>query len=116
MKLGTLTELSLELLVEQGKAMRMKEPASRDGVWAYNACRLSRQVIGQVEEEWPPADYVEREILKAFLRDFPAMVTEVKEAGRAGDWANYLPHFASNIRGRVVKLEKYVQNPPFVRD
>ena len=115
MKSGVLTELSLELLVEQGKAMHMMPPASRDGVWAYNACKLSRLIVGQIEERWPPTDYVEREVLQAFLREFPAKVDEVGVAGGAGDWAKYLPEFVGNIKNRVLRLEMYVQNPPFVR-
>lgn len=115
MKREVLTELSLELLVEHGKAMGMMAPASRDGAWAYNACKLSRLIVGEVEERWPPTDYVETEVLEAFLREFPAKVQEVGDTGRAGDWANYLPNFVSNIKGRVVRLENYVENPPFVR-
>lgn len=116
MKTAVLRELSLGLLIEQGMAMRMVPLTERDGVWAYKACALSRLILRQVEEIWPPTDYVEREILEAFLCDFPAMVTEVGEAGYAGDWADYLPCFASNINDRVVKLKEYVKNPPFVRD
>ena len=111
-----LQDSGLESLVEQGKAMIAVPEASRDGLWAYNACKLSRLVVGHIEERWPPAQYVSEEVLGAFMRDLPAYIEEAEKADRAGEWAKYMPYFARNVRGRVVRLERYVQNPPLRRD
>jgi hypothetical protein len=116
MKTCVLAGLSLESLAEQGRALVEVLPAERDGLWAYNACKLSRRILEEVEERWPPARYVSEEILEPLFRDLPAKVEEVAKAGRAGDWAQYVPHFADNIRDRIAKLEKYVRNPPISRE
>ena len=108
-----LTTLSLERLVEQGKAMAEQPSSEIDGLWAQNACKLSRQVMAQVEEECPPPDYVQKEVLDAFMAGFPAKVKSVDQATCAEQWAGYLSHFAANIGVRVARLQRYVQQPLF---
>jgi len=116
MRVDVLEGLSLETLVEQCQTMVEVPPDSRDGVWAYDACRRSRLILREVEERWPPVQYVSDKILEAFMRDLPSQVEEVATAGRAGDWAKYMPHFAKNIRDRVAKLQEYVVHPPQLQD
>ena len=112
MQHGILRELSLESLVEQGKIMHASPLVQKDGLWAYNACKLSRLILRQVEETWPSTDYVKNDILDAFLRDFPETISKIGEADRGGDWAKYFPDFTKNIRERLIKLDKYVKEPP----
>ena len=100
--------MSLELSVKRGVSMIEAPSESRDGMWAYNACKLSQEIIEDVIESCPPPDYVEHDILEGFLYRFPALVREVKEKNRGGDFTTYLDGFAANIDSRISTLKNYV--------
>lgn len=99
--------MSLELCLVRGKALLEVAPEQRDGLWAYELCKLSRECLEDVLECCAPPEYVRKKVL-SLLAPFPDLVREVKQKGQAGSFTKYIEGFEKNIKGRLSKLEKYV--------
>jgi hypothetical protein len=90
----------------------MLKSSHKDGPWAYEACKLSREIIEDVLEYYPSTEYVEREIislLKKFVKPIEAMKIKPDDS-----FVNYTSGFLKNINWRISKLEKYVAGLPIV--
>ena len=101
--------MSLGLSVQRARDLLNEKPEAKDGLWSYNACKLSQEIIEDVLERCPSHEYVKNVILDEILRKFVEDVRKVEEQNRGGSWTKYLTGFRKNIESRCSSLEKYVQ-------
>jgi len=98
--------MSLRSLIAHGKALLGTPQESQDGPWAYEVCALSREILEDVFEHYPAAEYVEQEIIP-LLNELAKPVHTMKLKPE-DSFSNYTPGFTKNIEWRISKLEKYV--------
>ena len=100
--------MSLELCISRSKTFLEVHLEQRDGLWAYELCKLSREILEDILECCAPPEYVRKEILPLLSR-FPDLIQEVKQKGQADSFSKYIDGFEENIKKRLSELQKYVQ-------
>lgn len=99
--------MSLVFSVQRALELLSEDPKTIDGLWAYNACKLSQEIIEDVLECCPPPEYVEDVILNDILSKFVEHVSNIEEQKRGGSWTKYLKGFRKNINNRCSCLKNY---------
>jgi len=100
--------MSLELLVAKGHAMTKVATNSKDGIWAYKACKLSSDILDGVLECCPDPEWVTNDIIP-LLKGIAEAVKKI-HLKSPEPFADYTVGFAKNIEERICRLQKYVED------
>ena len=106
--------MSLESGVAYGQTLVRTDREKRDGLWAYEVRKLSRELREDVVECCPHPEYVQGTIVP-LLQLLPGLIAEVLRDGRVEPFSpDDLRAFSKNIEERVAALLAYADGVPIV--
>jgi hypothetical protein len=102
-----------EFLAEEVSKILDVPPPERDGPWAYEACRLSREMHLAVWQSCPEPQYVRDRVIALLHRLLDALRALASKPPQVfGMYDQYVADFASNVEERIQNLMNYVEGRP----